>query len=200
MSQSVRVKIRPENSLKFPAICVHCGQPAGERMRISKRKRSITRLIEVPVCTNCYQEINRRSWAEERWQRIGLLVTGATGTAVLALSFFLLPSELPVWLRLLASIILAGLVALGLRGIIKQRSAEMARPEKKAILTYGVAQVILDRGLGKRVVRILIADENWSSPHLSNMEEALEALGGLLLLLTCGLVRDRAVADSRLKP
>ena len=134
MSQSVRVKIRPENSLKFPAICVHCGQPAGERMRISKRKRSITRLIEVPVCTNCYQEINRRSWAEERWQRIGLLVTGVTGTAVLALSFFLLPAELPVWLRLLAGIILAGLVALGLRGIIKQRSAEMARSEKKAIL------------------------------------------------------------------
>ena len=134
MSQSVRVKIRPENSLKFPRICVHCGQPAVERMRISKRKRSVTRLIEVPVCNDCYQEINRRSWAEERWQRIGLLVTGTVAVAVLALSFFLLPSELPVWLRLLAGIILAGLVALGLRGIIKQRSAEMARPEKKAIL------------------------------------------------------------------
>ena len=134
MSQSVRVKIRPENNLKFPGICVHCGKPAGERMTISKRMRSLTRLIEVPVCNACFQEINRRSWAEERWQRIGLLVTWATAVAVLALGFFLLPSVLPVWLRLLAGIILAGLVALGLRGIFKQRSAEVARPEKIAIL------------------------------------------------------------------
>jgi hypothetical protein len=133
MSQSVRVKIRPENNLKFPGMCVHCGQPAGERMRISKRKRSITRLIDVPVCNDCYHEINRRSWAEERWQRIGLLVTGVAAIVVMALSFLLLPSELPVWLRVLAGAILAGLVAFGLQGIFKQRSAEVARPEKKAI-------------------------------------------------------------------
>jgi hypothetical protein len=134
MSQSVRVKIRPDNNLKFPGICVHCGQPAGERMTISKRKGSVTRLIEVPVCIDCFQEFNRRSWAEERWQRIGLLVTGATAIAVLALGFILLPSALPVWLRLLAGIILAGLVSLGLRGIFMQRSAEVARPEKKTVL------------------------------------------------------------------
>ncbi|HUS95031.1 MAG TPA: hypothetical protein VMZ24_07645 [Patescibacteria group bacterium] len=134
MSPSVKVKIRPENDLNFPGICVHCGQPAGECMRISKRKRSITRLIDVPVCTNCFQEINRRSWAEERWQRIGLLVTGAVGVTAILLGFFLLPSALPVWLRLLAGIILAGLVVLGLRGIFRQRSAEVARPEKLAIL------------------------------------------------------------------
>ena len=134
MSQSVRVKIRPENNLKIPGICVHCGQPAVERMRISKRKRSITRLIDMPVCNDCYQEINRFSWAEERWQRIGLLVTGVAVVLVLALSFFLLPSEFPVWLRLLAGAIFAGLFGFGLRGIFRQRTTEVARPEKKAIL------------------------------------------------------------------
>lgn len=133
MSQTIRVEIRPERSLKFPAICVHCGQPATEKMKIVKRIGTVTRLIDVPLCSACHQNVSRQSWAEERWLRVGRLGTLVIAAIVVIVGYFLQPAEFPVWLRLLSSAIFATLVALGLRGIYRQRSAEVAHTEKKEI-------------------------------------------------------------------
>jgi len=130
----VRVKVRPEHHLKFPAICAHCGQPATENMKIAKRKGTTTRLIKIPICSDCFQTVSRKTWAEERWLRLGKVVTIAVGIATLVAVYFLLPTEFPGWFSLASAAILSLLIALGLRGIYKQRSADMAHPEKKAIL------------------------------------------------------------------
>ncbi len=130
----VRVKVRPEHRLKFPSFCAHCGQPAIEYMKIAKRKGTTTRLIKIPICSDCFQAVSRKTWAEERWLRLGKAVTIVVAIAILATGYVLLPAEFPGWFRLASAAILSLLIALGLRGIYKQRSADMAHPDKKAIL------------------------------------------------------------------
>ncbi|MGH2537875.1 MAG: hypothetical protein ACRDHL_10810, partial [Candidatus Promineifilaceae bacterium] len=69
--QRVKVKLRPGETLHFPAICVHCAEPAGERLTIHHRRGLLTRLIEVPVCAGCARQAARRSAEEERLGRLG---------------------------------------------------------------------------------------------------------------------------------
>lgn len=130
----VRVKVRPEQRLRFPVICAHCGRAATENMKIGKRKGTTTRLIKIPVCSECYQTVTRKSWAEERWIRLGKVATIGVAFVILVTGFFLLPAEFPGWFRFSSAAILSLLIASGLRGIYLQRSAEMAHREKKAIL------------------------------------------------------------------
>ncbi len=42
---------------------------------------------------------------------------------------------------------------------------------------------LLDRGVVKRIGWLIFWDTSWQPPHASNLEEALESLGGLFLLL-----------------
>ena len=52
---------------------------------------------------------------------------------------------------------------------------------------YAASQ-ILDRGAIKHIGRFVLADSEWRLAHSSNLEEALESLGGAFLLLaSCGL-------------
>jgi hypothetical protein len=134
MSTTIRVKVRPDHRLKFPAICAHCGQPADENMKIFKRRGTITRMIHIPLCGDCHQMVSRKSWVEERWLRLGKVLTIGVAIAVLVAGNFLLPAFFPGWLRLISAVILSLLLALGLRGVYRQRSAELALPEKKEIL------------------------------------------------------------------
>lgn len=134
MSRKIKVKIKPGNKLSFPAECVHCSQPAVTNLEITRRKGRLTRLIQVPLCVDCAQEVARNSWAEERWLRLGRIITVAAAIVLFVASYFLLPSFLPVWLRLLFSAGLIVLVVVGLAGIFRQRREEAARPEKQAIL------------------------------------------------------------------
>jgi hypothetical protein len=43
---------------------------------------------------------------------------------------------------------------------------------------------LLDRGIVKRIGWLILWDTSWKPPFSSNLEEALESLGGLFLLLT----------------
>ncbi len=135
MSQIVKVKIRPEGSLKFAAICSNCGQPTDDRMAIARRKGTVTRIIDIPICDTCLADASRRSWAEERLSLVGRLASALVFAGFFVGGYFLLPEALQLWLRLLTAGILAMLVGIGTLGIFKQRSAEMARPEKKAVLS-----------------------------------------------------------------
>lgn len=135
MSQLVKVKIRPEGNLKFAAICSNCGQPTDDSMAISRRKGTVTRIIDVPMCDNCLASASRRSWAEERLSLVGRLASVLFFIGFFVGGYIFLPEALQLWLRLLTAGILAMLVGIGIFGIFRQRSAEMARPEKKAVLS-----------------------------------------------------------------
>lgn len=134
MSQSVKVKARPGHTLLFPEICVHCAQPASERMPIRKRRGQITRLIDVPICSSCSRELQLKSGEEERWQRLGLIATVGIGIILFVTGVLVLPGMLPLWLRLIAALIMAILAAAGVRILFTHKSLAMARPQKKAIL------------------------------------------------------------------
>lgn len=55
---------------------------------------------------------------------------------------------------------------------------------------YAASQ-LLDRGVIKRIGWLLLWDTSWKPPHSSNLEEALESLGGFFLFLTPFSVRPR---------
>lgn len=134
MSQSVKVKAQPGHTLRFPEICVHCSRPASERMPVRKRQGRITRLIDVPICSNCSRELQLKSGEEERWQRLGLLATVGIGIILFIAGVLVIPGLVPLWLRLIAALIVATLAAAGVRSLFRQKSLAAARPQKKAIL------------------------------------------------------------------
>lgn len=134
MGQLVKVKIRPGSSLPFPAICVNCSRVASERMRLRKRIGRLTRLIDVPLCQECYREVNRLSGDEERWLQLGRLGTFLVAILIFLPFTFLLAGTMPLWLNLLVSAVAAALAAIGAWTLFKKRAAARARPEKLVVL------------------------------------------------------------------
>lgn len=134
MSQSVKVKAQPGHILRFPEICVNCSRPASERMPIRKRRGQITRLIDVPICSNCFRELRLKSGEEERWQRLGLLITVGIGIILFITGVLVIPGLVPFWARLIAALIVATLAAVGIQSLFKKKSLAAARSQKKAVL------------------------------------------------------------------
>lgn len=56
---------------------------------------------------------------------------------------------------------------------------------------------LLDRGAVKRLGWLILWDTSWEPPHASNLEEALESLGGLFLLLAPLAIRQPANPPKR---
>jgi hypothetical protein len=133
-NQSVKIKVQPGQELPFPAVCVHCLQPAGERLRLQKRMGRVSRSIDVPLCASCAQEISRLSFEEERWQKLSWVIAILTWMIGLTIFILLLPAGLPFVARfMLAILVAAGLAVLAFK--LGRRVAEgHARPEKQAIL------------------------------------------------------------------
>lgn len=134
MSHSIKVKAQPGHTLRFPEICVHCSRPASDRMPIKKRRGGNTRLIEVPICSDCARELQLKSGEEERWQRLGLIAMTGLGFIIFIISALVLNSLLPFWLSLIIALVVATLAAIGLRDLFRRKSLTEARPQKKAIL------------------------------------------------------------------
>ena len=133
MTRRVKIKVRPQQSITFPGICVHCSQPAPETMTLRQRYGRITRLIDVPLCSRCAGELQRRSADEERLQKISWLVSGVLFLLGLAITLLLTPAALSFGLRLLIALLVGGgLVAAVLWGFRKP-IADAALPEKQAI-------------------------------------------------------------------
>lgn len=65
-------------------------------------------------------------------------------------------------------------------------------------ITYAISQ-LLDRGAAAQVGKLLLWDASWEIPYTSQMEECLEAAGGLCLLFTL-VVLITLVARDNLKP
>lgn len=102
-------------------------------MTLRQRYGRITRLIDVPLCTRCASELNRRSADEERLQKLSWLISGVLFLLGLAVALLLTPPALSFGLRLLIALLVGGgLVALVLWAFRKPL-ANAALPEKQAI-------------------------------------------------------------------
>lgn len=120
--------------MPFPAVCVHCAQPAGERLRLQKRMGRVSRSIDVPLCTACAEEVHRLSFEEERWQKLSWVMAVLTWMISLTVFLLLLPAGLPFVARFMLAVLLAAGLAVVAFDLGRRVAAQHARPEKQAIL------------------------------------------------------------------
>ncbi|MCP4420693.1 MAG: hypothetical protein GY805_29140 [Chloroflexi bacterium] len=133
MTRQVKIKVRPQQTIQFPGICVHCSQPAPETMTVRQRYGRITRIINLPLCQRCATELKRQSADEERLKKINWLVSGVLFLLGLAVTLLFTPTTLTFALRLLIALLVgAGLVTAVFWGF-RQSISNAALPEKQAI-------------------------------------------------------------------
>lgn len=134
MARRIKVWVQAGEALRFPEVCVHCGQLAEEWLPLQRRRGRLTRTVAAPLCADCHRELQRLSADEERWRKMGLLF----GVLFLLIGWLLLFLLLPGWLaigwRLLLALGLAAAGGLAILLYFRRASARHARPEKKAIL------------------------------------------------------------------
>jgi hypothetical protein len=134
MAQTVKIKLRPGQAARFPGICVHCGQTAVAGMLLRRRIGRITRLLEVPVCAACHQELQQLSGEEERLHKLGRVATVTVAAVVFILLLILLPAGLAGIFRLLVALVAAPVPAAAVYAYFKRAAQAAARPAKRAIL------------------------------------------------------------------
>jgi hypothetical protein len=108
-NQTIKIKIDPNETMRFPGVCVHCTCPATESMVLEKKEGRTIRQVDVPLCDKCAPQLRRQSAAEERLQKLSRLLSIVAGVAT-ALTVFLLMAGFAIWLRLPGALLL-GLVA-----------------------------------------------------------------------------------------
>lgn len=133
MTQRVKMKVRPGEALRLPAACVNCGQDASEQISIRSKDGQIVRSLDMPLCTDCHRELNRKSAEEVRLQRLEPVVTALAGLLILALFFLFVFDGLPILLRLFLALIPAILAAAGIIYIFRKMVYKAALPEKQNI-------------------------------------------------------------------
>ena len=133
MTRRVKIKVRPQQTISFPGICVQCSQPAPETMTLRQRYGRITRIIDVPLCSRCAGELNRRSAEEERLQKISWLLSGVLFLLGLAITLLLTPAALSFGLRLLIALLVGGGLVTAVLWSFRKPIANAALPEKQAI-------------------------------------------------------------------
>lgn len=133
MSQ-VKIKVRPNQTVQFPGICVHCGQAAAEMMEVRKRQSRISRRIEVPVCPTCAGQLQKKSMEEERLGKLKFIIAGAALVVVLLAFYLVLPPSLPGSLRWLIAVGGAFLVTAVIFIFVQHKVQETYLPEKQAVL------------------------------------------------------------------
>ncbi len=129
----IKVKIRPQEALPFPGICVCCAHPAAERMDVRRRMGRVTRMVEAPLCVDCHRELHRHSAPEKRLQTIGRLATGGALLLTLAVALLLTPARMTFGLRVLLALLAGLIVAEGVVLWFRRLVQNAASPERKAI-------------------------------------------------------------------
>lgn len=132
MTRQITLRVRPGETVRFPPLCVACGQPADERLTLQKRRGQITRRVDAPLCAECARRLARRSGEEERLMRLSL--PAAVGVALLlaVLGLLVLPFDL-WWLRLLVGLV-AGLAGGAIiREALMRRATAAELPERRVV-------------------------------------------------------------------
>ncbi|MCZ7674469.1 MAG: hypothetical protein M5U34_48760 [Chloroflexi bacterium] len=62
----IKIKVRARETMQFPGICVACAKPGASPLSLKKRRGRLTRIVDVPLCTDCAAEVRRQSGEEER--------------------------------------------------------------------------------------------------------------------------------------
>lgn len=132
MDQPITLRVRPGETVRFPALCVACGQPARERLTLQKRRGQITRRVDAPLCAECARQLARRSGQEERFLRLSW-PAAAIATLLLAVLIIVgLPLD-PWWPRLLTGAIVGLIGGALVRWAMARRAAAAELPEKRAV-------------------------------------------------------------------
>lgn len=132
MTRQITLRVRPGETVRFPPLCVACGQPADERLTLQKRRGQITRRVDAPLCAECARRLARRSGEQERLVRLSL--PAAVGVALLltVLGLLVLPIN-PWWLQLLVGLV-AGLAGGAIiREALMRRATAAELPERRAV-------------------------------------------------------------------
>lgn len=131
MSEQVIIKVRPGESIRFPGLCVNCGRPGRDRLRLAKRRGQVTRRVEAPLCAECARTLSRRSGREEQLLRLSWAAAVAAGLLPAFLAFVILPGGWPLRLVAGAAVGLAGGAIV--RRLIHRRATAEELPEKRAV-------------------------------------------------------------------
>lgn len=138
MNQAIKIKVRPGGALQFPALCVHCAERSSDTLMLRKRNGRITRMIEVPLCSECHREVGRQSAEEERLTKLGRLVPVMLWLLVFVILILVIPSNIPTLWQILASTVGALAAAIALYFWFDRKRQQAALPKKKAILSSAV--------------------------------------------------------------
>lgn len=132
MEYQITLRVRPGETMRFPALCVACGQPSVERLTLQKRRGQITRRVDAPLCADCARRLARRSGQEERLIRLGRLAGAGVALLLAAMAFLALPFESWV-LRLVIGL------GIGLAGgawafrVLARRAEAAELPERRTV-------------------------------------------------------------------
>lgn len=132
MEERITLRVRPGETVRFPALCVACGRPARERLSLHKRRGQVTRRVDVPLCADCARQLSRRSGQEERWLRLSWPAAGMTAAALALLVLWGLPDG-SWWLRLPIAVGLGLAGGTFIRWALARRAAAAELPERRAV-------------------------------------------------------------------
>jgi hypothetical protein len=118
--------------VRFPASCVACGQPAGERLTLQKRRGQLTRRVDAPLCAECARKLARRSGQEERLLRLSWPAAAGVALLLVALGLLILPFDAG-WLRLLVGLAFGAAGGAFIRWALVRRAEAAELPEKRAV-------------------------------------------------------------------
>lgn len=130
----VTVNVRPNQFIRFPNLCVHCGHNAAQRMTIRRQQGQIIRTVDVPVCEACARLQHRRSAQEAQRLRLGWLVGSGMGLLLLAMGLLLTPADWSFGLRLLLGVLIGGVVGTAVWLLFRVLSRRAMLPDKRALL------------------------------------------------------------------
>jgi len=129
----ITLHVQPQDAVRFPGICVHCARPAPASMALAARRGQTVREIKVPLCAECAAALARESGDEERLRKIGRLLAGVAGLALLMLILLLTPARMALWARLLIGLPPALAAAALIFWLARPAIERAALPEKQAI-------------------------------------------------------------------
>jgi len=157
MTRQITLRVRPGETVRFPPLCVACGQPSDERLTLQKRRGQITRRVDAPLCAECARRLARRSGEEERLVRLSLPAAVGVSLLLTVLGLLVLPIN-PWWLQLLVGLV-AGLAGGAIiREALMRRATAAELPERRAV---------------REAARII--DFTWRDMTLAFADEAIAA-------------------------
>lgn len=132
MEQQLTLRVRPGETVRFPAVCVACGQPAGERLTLQKRRGQLTRRIDAPLCAECARRLARRSGQEEQLLRLSWPAAAGTALLLAIVALAVLPFD-AWWPRLLVGLIIGLAGSALVRWVLVRRAIAAELPERRTV-------------------------------------------------------------------